>query len=125
MMKTSHLSKSLGSAVVISSLLSLLSLPTQAGSNGQQLQITTTANARKITVTGKNQNGQNATWTRNLSGNGKPLHNITVTTNNWWWVGSASIVVDFNGSTRQCSVNVPRFGGGVRSINCGAFTLPR
>lgn len=125
MMKTSRLSKSLGSALVISSLLSLLSLPTQARTNGQQLQITTTANARQITVTGRNQNGQNATWRRTLSGNGGPMRNITVTTNNWWWVGSARIVVDFNGSTRQCSVNVPRFGGGVHSTGCGHFTLPR
>jgi len=114
-----------GTALAISSLLSF---PANAGSNGQQLAITTTATARQITVTGKNQRGQTVTWRQIASGNGPALHNITVRTNNWWWQGNVTISISrSNGPNLQCSTNVPKIqiGSDWRSLNCGAFTLPR
>lgn len=102
---------------------SLLSLPAQAGTNGQQFRITTHA-ATRVSVTGINQNRQTVTWT--ASGDGSPV-NRTFSTNNWWWQGNVRIVVIKKSGSQQCNINVPKVqrNNDWVSVNCGAFILPR
>jgi hypothetical protein len=110
----------LGSALTISALLSL---PAQAGRNGQQLSITSYG-VRRITVSGPNQNGQRLTWSSSADG---ALVNRTFRTNNWWWQGTVTIVVIRDGSSQICYVNVPKvqLTSDWVGTNCGARTLVR
>ncbi|GAB4291997.1 MAG: hypothetical protein Fur0025_27410 [Oscillatoriaceae cyanobacterium] len=129
MIKLRQIFQATGTALAISSLLSV---PANAGSNGQQLAITTNATVRQITVTGKNQRGQTVTWTQrasgNASGNAFTIPNITFRTDNWWWQGNVTISINrSNGENLRCSTDVPKIqiGSNWRSLNCGATLLIR
>jgi hypothetical protein len=81
-----------------------------AGANGQQLAIVVAPHAVNISVTGRNQNGSNVTWTKS----GSPEFGITSTgtykTYTWWWVGSVTIKVTYRGAgTKTCNASVPHF----------------
>jgi hypothetical protein len=119
-MKIDNLFQLMGIALTISPLLSL---PAQAGYNGQQLEITSFA-ATEIRVTGTNQNGETVTWT--ASGNGEK-ENRTFRTDNWWWHGNVTIVViKGESSPDQCNINVPQISpDNWFSVNCGAWLLIR
>ena len=104
----------LGSALTISALLSL---PAQAGTNGQQL-IIRSHSATQVRVTGRNQSGQTVTWTASADG---AAVNRTFSTPNWWWKGNVTVVVTYKNRTSQtCSANVPtRQLTHWFNVNCG------
>jgi hypothetical protein len=87
---------------LLASPLLMMSEPANAGWNGQQLAVNTTA-ARRIKIEGHNQNNNFATW-ESTSSSGA----TTFRTNGWWWKGNVKITVTFSsGHQGVCNVNVP------------------
>lgn len=130
MIKLRQIFQATGTALAISSLLSI---PANAGSNGQQLAITTNTTVRQVTVTGQNRSGRTVTWTQGVPGGGGSFGgnitfgNITFRTNNWWWQGNVTISISrSNGPNLQCSTNVPKIQTGSDWIllNCGGTKNP-
>lgn len=76
-----------------------------AGSNGQQLRIFVGCTWGSVTVTGKNQYGQTATW-RATNTSFIPCTRLNVSTSGWWWVGNVTITRTV--PTKTCVVYVPK-----------------
>lgn len=80
-----------------------------AGSNGQQLKVNVGCTWSSVTITGRNQYGQNATW-RAVNSSFLPCTRLTVSTSGWWWVGYVTITR--TNPTRTCVVYVPQSQSG-------------
>lgn len=74
------------------------------GSNGQQLVIHVPLGTNKVSVTGKNQNDQQANWVGEAA---RSILGFSVAeTSNWWWKGVAQVsYTDSKGKTS--SFNTP------------------
>lgn len=83
--------------------------PAAAGSNGQQLKVTVGCTWSSVTITGRNQYGQTATW-RATNSSFLPCTRPTVSTTGWWWVGNVTITRTT--PTKTCVVYVPQSQSG-------------
>lgn len=99
-----------GLTLLLGLLFGLANVETAAaGSNGQQLKVTVGCTWGSVTITGKNQYGQTATW-RSVNSSLIPCLRPTVSTTGWWWVGNVTITR--TNPTRTCVVYVPKSQSG-------------
>jgi hypothetical protein len=134
MRKNFSISKVLIAVCIVMMLLSIMpTAPVLAGTNGQQLLVWTrkcitmecntyyccpfqqAPGFRKVTVSGKNQNGNSSTYS--WSGNNA----LGVMTIGYWWVGQVVINVELtNGDKKKCVANIPKnYYDNYYWVNCG------
>lgn len=93
-------------ALMIAVTVALPAKTVYAGTNGQQLVITSSPSTA-FTISGTNQNGQKVTKTAWVGASGK------LTTTGYWWVGTVKVTAySLGGFTKTCSVYVPKSQSG-------------